>query len=239
MTCWCYTSGSFFRMVNCETWKSLLRRGFALQRPAKPLRQAVHLILQPIVRSNSLQIEAAMESPQNYENTPAAAAQPMSKNAQKRLLKQQRYEAKKLEKKAQMKEHKKKEAERKRKEWDEKLANVGEEEREKLIQGRKELRKERMEERSLERGKKIQRLQEANISGQNIVVDLEFAHLMSSSELHSLVQQVPFLYLFFFSSYLSEKEQSGFRVSFAFAQVYKALEFPAPMSSHAVAQQPI
>lgn len=150
-----------------------------------------------------------MESPQNYENTPAAAAQPMSKNAQKRLLKQQRYEAKKLEKKAQMKEHKKKEAERKRKEWDEKLANVGEEEREKLIQGRKELRKERMEERSLERGKKIQRLQEANISGQNIVIDLEFAHLMSSSELHSLVQQVPFLYLFFFSSYLSEKEQSS------------------------------
>ncbi|KAL0443056.1 UNVERIFIED_CONTAM: tRNA methyltransferase 10A [Sesamum latifolium] len=134
-----------------------------------------------------------MEPLQNDENAPAAT-QTMSKNAQKRLLKQQRYEAKKAEKKAQMKEHKKREVERKRKEWQEKLASVGEEEREKLIEERKELRKERMEKRTEERGKKIERLQEARINGQNIVIDLEFSHLMSTNELHSLVQQIMYCY---------------------------------------------
>ncbi|KAL0353324.1 UNVERIFIED_CONTAM: tRNA (guanine(9)-N1)-methyltransferase [Sesamum angustifolium] len=134
-----------------------------------------------------------MESLQNDDNAPAAT-QTMSKNAQKRLLKQQRYEAKKAEKKAQMKEHKKREVERKRKEWQEKLASVGEEEREKLIEERKELRKERMEKRTEERGKKIERLQEARINGQNIVIDLEFSHLMNTNELHSLVQQIMYCY---------------------------------------------
>ncbi|KAL0306026.1 UNVERIFIED_CONTAM: tRNA (guanine(9)-N1)-methyltransferase [Sesamum radiatum] len=120
--------------------------------------------------------------------TPPPSPKPC-RRTQKRLLKQQRYEAKKAEKKAQMKEHKKREVERKRKEWQEKLASVGEEEREKLIEDRKELRKERMEKRTEERGKKIERLQEARINGQNIVIDLEFSHLMSTNELHSLVQQ--------------------------------------------------
>ncbi|GFP93459.1 tRNA (guanine(9)-n1)-methyltransferase [Phtheirospermum japonicum] len=136
-----------------------------------------------------------MEALQNDENTPAAAAdQPMSKNAQKRLLKQQRFEAKKAEKKAQMKEHKKKEAERKRREWEEKLASLAEEEREKLIEERKGMRKERMEKRSEERGKKMERLQAARINGQKVVIDLEFAHLMASNELHSLVQQIMYCY---------------------------------------------
>ncbi|XP_051128711.1 tRNA (guanine(9)-N1)-methyltransferase-like [Andrographis paniculata] len=138
-------------------------------------------------------MEASMESPRNDQGTPAAA-QPLSKNAQKRLLKQQRYEEKKAEKKAQVKEQKKKEVERKRKEWQEKLAGVSDGEREKLIEERKNLRKERMEQRSEERGKKIGRLQQARIDGQNIVIDLEFAHLMSSSELHSLVQQIMYCY---------------------------------------------
>lgn len=146
-----------------------------------------------LTAAKSVQMEATVGSPPNDQNTPT---NPISKNAQKKILKQQRYEAKKAEKKAQMKDQKKKEAERRRNEWDEKLARVGEEEREKLIEERKGLRKERMDQRSEERERKIERLNEAKVSGQNVVIDLEFAHLMSSAELHSLVQQVssvPFL----------------------------------------------
>ncbi|XP_075523065.1 tRNA (guanine(9)-N1)-methyltransferase [Primulina tabacum] len=141
--------------------------------------------------ANLIQMEATADSPRDDLNTPM---NPISKNAQKKLLKQQRYEAKKAEKKAQMKDRKKEEAERRRKEWDEKLASVGVEEREKLIEERKGLRKERMDHRSEERGRKIERLNVAKVSGQNVVIDLEFAHLMSSGELHSLVQQIMYCY---------------------------------------------
>lgn len=120
---------------------------------------------------------------------------PLSKNAQKKLLKQQRYEVKKAEKKALLKEQKKREGERKRKEWEEKLASATEEEKQQLIESRKCLRKERMDQRSDEKGKKMQRLTNAKENGQNVVIDLEFDNLMNSSELHSLVQQV---YFFFF-----------------------------------------
>lgn len=126
----------------------------------------------------------------------------LSKNAQKKLLKQQRYEAKKAEKKAKDKEEKKKEGERKRKEWEEKLASVSEEERLKLIESRKGLRKDRMEKRSEERENKIQRLTRAKEIGQNIVIDLEFSHLMTASEIHSLVQQVSIFFLFYFLFHL-------------------------------------
>ncbi|WCJ28195.1 tRNA (guanine(9)-N1)-methyltransferase [Euphorbia peplus] len=126
---------------------------------------------------------------------PPAEAEPLlSKNAQKKLLKQQKYEAKKAEKKALIKEQKKKEGERKRKEWEETLAGLPEEERLKVIQARKEMRKERMDERSEQRENKIQRLTEAKSNGQNIIIDLEFSHLMTSSEIHSLVQQVMYCY---------------------------------------------
>lgn len=118
--------------------------------------------------------------------------QPLSKNAQKKLLKQQRYEAKKAEKKALMKEQKKKDAERKRKEWEESLENVTEEERLKLIESRKSLRKERMEKRSEEKEMKKERLTKARECGQNVVIDLEYSDLMTPSEIHSLVQQVYF-----------------------------------------------
>ncbi|XP_065854481.1 tRNA (guanine(9)-N1)-methyltransferase [Euphorbia lathyris] len=134
------------------------------------------------------------------QNNPAISsssppAQPLlSKNAQKKLLKQQKYEAKKAEKKASIKEHKKKEGERKRKEWEETLAGISEEERTKLIESRKELRKERMNKRSEERENKIHRLTEAKSHGQNIIIDLEFSHLMTSSEIHSLVQQIMYCY---------------------------------------------
>lgn len=118
------------------------------------------------------------------------AAQALSKRAQKKLVKQQKYEVRKAEKKAADKERRKKEVERKRREWDEKLAGVPEEERSEIIESRKNLRKERMEKRSEEKELKIQRLTQAKISGQNIVIDLEFSHLMTPSEINSLVQQV-------------------------------------------------
>ncbi|MBA0864818.1 hypothetical protein Goshw_006450 [Gossypium schwendimanii] len=149
-------------------------------------------------------MNTTMEATQNEQNgqvnspdpnpSPVPQHQSLSKNAQKKLLKQQKYEAKKAEKKAQMKEQKQRDAERKRKEWDEKLAALPEDERLKLIDSRKELRRERMEKRSEERGQKIQRLTQAKETGQNIVVDLEFSHLMTHSEIHSLVQQIMYCY---------------------------------------------
>lgn len=121
----------------------------------------------------------------------------LSKNAQKKLIKQQRYEAKKAEKKALLKEQKKKEAERKRIEWEDKLAAATEEEKQQLIESKLSLRKERMDQRTEEKGKKMQRLTEAKQNGQNVVIDLEFGHLMNASELHSLVQQVLFFFFHF------------------------------------------
>lgn len=141
---------------------------------------------------------SALESLPNSLPTPQ---QPLSKSAHKKLLKQQRFEAKKAEKKALTKQHKRQEAERKKKEWAETLASVPEEERSKLIESRRSLRKERMEKRSEEKEKKIERLNGARECGQKIVIDLEFAHLMTPAEIHSLVQQVsfsiPFSLLFF------------------------------------------
>ncbi|CAI9102429.1 OLC1v1000695C1 [Oldenlandia corymbosa var. corymbosa] len=121
---------------------------------------------------------------------------PMSKNAKKKLLKQQRYEAKKAEKKAMEKEAKKREKERKQREWEEKLGMAAtEEERQKLIESRKELRKERMEQRCQEKESKLERLKKARLDGgQKIVIDLEFAHLMNTSQLNSLVQQIMYCY---------------------------------------------
>lgn len=121
----------------------------------------------------------------------------LSKTAQKKRLKQLRYEDRKAEKKAKMKVEKKREGERKRREWEEKLASLSEEERSKLIEERKGQRKERMEKRSEEREHKIQRLTKAKENGQNIIIDLEFSHLMSRAEIQSLVQQVPLFTVMF------------------------------------------
>ncbi|XVE87657.1 hypothetical protein DITRI_Ditri19aG0005500 [Diplodiscus trichospermus] len=143
-------------------------------------------------------MEAAQNQQNSQENTsnpnPNPQPQTLSKNAQKKLLKQQKFEAKKAEKKALMKEQKRRDAEKKRKEWEEKLAGLTEDERQKLIDSRKGLRRERMEKRSEERGQKIQRLTQAKETGQNIVIDLEFSHLMTHSEIHSLVQQIMYCY---------------------------------------------
>ncbi|XP_030473968.2 tRNA (guanine(9)-N1)-methyltransferase [Syzygium oleosum] len=129
-------------------------------------------------------------APEHHQQQPP----PLSKNAQKRLLKQQRFEAKKAEKKAQLKEHKKREAERRRAEWQEALDGATEEERSRLIESRRELRRERMEQRSEERGRKLRRLEGARECGQKVVIDLEFAHLMSANEINSLCQQIMYCY---------------------------------------------
>ncbi|XP_074269513.1 tRNA (guanine(9)-N1)-methyltransferase [Silene latifolia] len=132
------------------------------------------------------------------EQTPQSISdlheKPISKNAQKKLKRQERYEAKKAEKKALEKQHKMAEKLRKQKEWDEKLAALGEEEKMKLIESRRGLRKERMEQRSEERVKKFEKLSWGKLHGQSIVIDLEFADLMTESELHSLVQQIMYCY---------------------------------------------
>ncbi|KAE8736204.1 ACT domain-containing protein DS12 [Hibiscus syriacus] len=149
-------------------------------------------------KSNSPRMYSTMEATLNEQNSeanpPDFQPQTLSKNAQKKLLRQQKNEAKKAEKKAQMKEQKQRDAERKRKEWEEKLAALSEDERVELIDSRKESRKERMEKETEERGQKIQRLTQAKETGQNIVVDLEFSHLMTHSEIHSLVQQITYCY---------------------------------------------
>ncbi|KAF1001530.1 hypothetical protein AG4045_016321 [Apium graveolens] len=118
----------------------------------------------------------------------------LSKTAQKKLLKQQKFEAKRAEKKAAAKAQKKSETERKRKEWEEKLSNLSEEERIKVMESRKELRKERMDKRSVEKQLKAERLTAAKVNGQNLVIDLEFSDLMTSNEINSLVQQIMYCY---------------------------------------------
>lgn len=114
----------------------------------------------------------------------------VSKNALKKQARQQRWEAKKAEKKAAAKEKKKKETERKRKEWEESLASIPEDERTKFIESRISLRKERMEQNTLEKNSKKERLTKGKEEGQNIVIDLQFSHLMTPSEIRSLVKQV-------------------------------------------------
>lgn len=138
--------------------------------------------------------ETTLVNQANDDACPPPPPPSLSKSAQKKLLKQQKFEAKKAEKKAAIKEQKRKESERKRKEWEEKLASLSEEERIKLIGSRKGLRKERMDKRSEERENKVQRLNGAKQNGQSVVIDLEFSHLMAPNEINSLVQQV-----FFFS----------------------------------------
>ncbi|KAF8414272.1 hypothetical protein HHK36_002273 [Tetracentron sinense] len=140
-------------------------------------------------------METIQKNDQNPTNDSTSPPPPptLSKNAQKKLLKQQKFEARKAEKKAAIKVQKLKEAERKRSEWEKMLASVSEEERLKLIESRRELRKGRMEQRSEERGKKFERLMKAKEEGQKIVIDLDFSDLMTPNEIHSLVQQVRFV----------------------------------------------
>ncbi|GAU38998.1 hypothetical protein TSUD_378740 [Trifolium subterraneum] len=134
------------------------------------------------------------ETEPTTENNTNSSESKLSKNAQKKLARQQRWGSKKIEKKLAEKEHKKKEAERKRKEWEETLARMSEDERTKFIESRINLRKERMEKNLEEKHSKRERLIKAKEHGQNVVVDVEFSHLMVSSEIRSLVQQIMYCY---------------------------------------------
>lgn len=128
------------------------------------------------------------------QNSAEAEKVTLSKNAQKKLLKQQRWETKKAEKKAQMKELKNKKKEEKRLEWQEKLSTASEEEKLQLFESKKCVRKERMDKRSEDKEKKIQRLNHAKLHGQNVVIDFQFSHLMSPTEMNSLSQQIMYCY---------------------------------------------
>ncbi|KAK9267437.1 hypothetical protein L1049_009863 [Liquidambar formosana] len=196
------TTSSFLRLPTCKISN---RCSFRRQTKALSPKAPASSTSSPFPRLRKMQ---TMETTPNDQNStenptndqaippppPPTATQSLSKNAQKKLLKQQRFETKKAEKKAAAKEQKKREAERKRKEWEEKLESLDEEERSKLIESRRGLRKERMAKRSEEREGKIERLTRAKEHGQNIVIDLEFSHLMSPNEIHSLVQQIMYCY---------------------------------------------
>jgi len=113
-------------------------------------------------------------------------AKGLSKNAQKVLAKQERYKQAKQQKKAQEKEARHQETARKRREWQEKLANLSEEEVKQAQEEKMGLRAQRKEEHKGRKEKLIQAMAE----GQNIVIDLEFGDKMKSNEISSLVQQV-------------------------------------------------
>ncbi|KAM6585552.1 hypothetical protein CsatB_012554 [Cannabis sativa] len=170
----------------------ILCYGFQFLTPGhSPLKIKVR---KPSMEATQIEKDVLEKLPNSEVATSEILQQPLSKNAQKKLLKQQKYEAKKAEKKAQAKEQKKKDGERKRKEWEEMLASLPEEERSKLIESRKSMRKERMDKRSEERESKIERLTKAKLCGQNIIIDMEFSHLMTPSEINSLVQQIMYCY---------------------------------------------
>lgn len=118
----------------------------------------------------------------------------VSKSAKKKLMKLQRYEAKKAHRRAIAKQSKQEHMERKRQEWADKLAALPEDERSSLVQAKLDTRKERMAERNQEREHTREKLRNAMQCGQNIVVDLEFCELMNPNEINSLVQQIMYCY---------------------------------------------
>ena len=120
------------------------------------------------------------------EKTEVCVPPTLSKNAQKKLLKLERYQAKKAERKAFEKTQKLEEKERRKKEWGEKLSAMSTEEQELVLKEKTE-KKVARKERSNDRKNKMKQAME---SGQNLVIDLEFADRMKPSELASLVQQV-------------------------------------------------
>ncbi|KAJ3694722.1 hypothetical protein LUZ60_000099 [Juncus effusus] len=121
--------------------------------------------------------------------------QSLSKRAQKKLRKKQWMEDKKSQKRAAEKERKAAERDRRRLEWEEQLAAAGsEEERNKLIDVKREGKRERVGRQAEERRIKIERLKKAVESGQKVVLDLEFEGLMSASEISSLSQQIMYCY---------------------------------------------
>lgn len=114
----------------------------------------------------------------------------LCRREQKKLLKQYHYEVRKAEIIAADKERRRNEGERKRMAWDQKLASVGEDEQFKLIEERRRLRTDTIMRMNVEKVQRFERLEKAREHGQNIVIDLEFSHLMSPLEIKSLARQV-------------------------------------------------
>lgn len=116
----------------------------------------------------------------------AAAPKALSKNAQKNLLKMERFRERKLQRKALEKERRHHQTAQKREEWRAKQASLSEEDREKALQERLASRAMRKSEGN----ERKERLRQAMQTGQNLVLDLEFCDLMKPNEVTSLVQQV-------------------------------------------------
>lgn len=115
---------------------------------------------------------------------------PVSKSAAKKLLKRQRYEQRKLEKREAEKAKRKTVIERKKASIGEKLAVMTEEEK-------AEWRRQVTERRSqLRRDKEDRRVrgQLGVASGQRIVVDLDFADKMSEKQIKSICHQLCYAY---------------------------------------------
>ncbi|KAJ3699235.1 hypothetical protein LUZ61_002940 [Rhynchospora tenuis] len=137
----------------------------------------------------SLTTASTNEAETNQKPTPA-----LTKTAQKKLLKQERLAARKAEKKAAEKRRKAEHKEQRRLEWDEKLEALSPEEKAKLIESKNEARRERIKREKEEHWMKIERLKKATEVGQKVVLDLDFGHLMTASEIQSLSQQIMYCY---------------------------------------------
>lgn len=118
----------------------------------------------------------------------------LTKSAQKKVLKMQRYQAKKAHQKAMAKVNQQNKMQQKRQEWADKLAGLPEVERSTLIQAKLDARKDRMADVFHHREVTKLKLTQAMQFGQNIVLDLEFSELMKPCELSSLQQQIMYCY---------------------------------------------
>ncbi|XP_074556578.1 uncharacterized protein LOC141812487 [Curcuma longa] len=118
----------------------------------------------------------------------------LSKRARKKMAKQERLEERRADRKNEEKDRRRRDVERRRREWEEKLASVPEEERERLIAERREARRERIEQQAEERELRDERLRRAAEFGPKVVLDLELAVHMKPNEIRSLVQQIRYCY---------------------------------------------
>ncbi|KAK9814235.1 hypothetical protein WJX72_002683 [[Myrmecia] bisecta] len=115
---------------------------------------------------------------------------PLSKNAKKKLLKQQRYAEKKAARKASNKEARKAEVARKKMDSQANLESMSASEREAWRVQRLEKLKARRETASANKALK----QQAMATGQPIVLDLAFGEHMTDAEIKSLCQQIAYCY---------------------------------------------
>ena len=115
---------------------------------------------------------------------------PLSKNARKRLAKQEAWEAKKKQKKEEEREARMKRGEVARAEHAAKLEAMTDEERAKHEEERQAKREIRKKEAEEAKAKKQAALEAPNA----VVLDLEFGHLMSDKEQKSMAKQLTFCY---------------------------------------------